>query len=393
MQVPVEKALSRARGRNSPEPFPPTTVGRATHGSALPPAMPPHIVLLLGDDYPWQMWPRTAEMAALTPTLAATFVSDGLDLTRHYAARMCAPSRASLLSGRLMHRVYDMSHGMSACLGISPGMTTLATKLAEGAAYRTHFVGKWHVGYATQSYAPWHRGFESSYGFLANAVDHFTHCSYRAPPADDYSARMWCRTTAGKHDHDASVLYDWFEADGEDVRYMSPGRPGYTNATYLTELHTSRATEIIGQHAALRGTAPLFLYLAFAAVHSPLQATPELLARVDALRGDAYFESCGWFDWGPHANPTPLNPASPQPTRPSADDGGERSTCVPWKRRLIEAMALSIDDAVAAVVGALHEGGMWEDSLMVSMSTHTCACHTHTALIHHHAMATRHTCV
>ena len=41
--------------------------------------------------------------------------------------------------------------------------------------------------------------------------------------------------------------------------------------------------EVIRAHdAAVR---PLFLYLALAAVHSPLQATPELLARVDAVRG------------------------------------------------------------------------------------------------------------
>jgi hypothetical protein len=105
-------------------------------------------------------------------------------------------------------------------------------------------------------------------------------------------------------------LYDWFEVfEGGEPSYLSPGHERY-NETYLTTLHEQRARQIILNH---NRTRPLFLLLAAAAVHSPLQATPALLARVDAIRGSDYWRRCGWFDWGTQHNPTPLNPASPLP--------------------------------------------------------------------------------
>ena len=131
-----------------------------------PAAASPSIVYLLGDDYPWQLWPRAgnAQARALLPRLSETFVDNGLDLQRHYAYALCAPARASLLTGRWPHRVYETS-SMRACKGVSPAMGIIAEKL-KGAGYATHFVGKWHAGYVTESYVPWRRGFDSAYGFL-----------------------------------------------------------------------------------------------------------------------------------------------------------------------------------------------------------------------------------
>ena len=69
---------------------------------------------------------------------------------------------------------------------------------------------QWHVGYVTQSYAPWARGFDTSYGFFANGVDHFSKCSYRAASPFNRSDGAWCRTL-GKSD--PRRLYDWLEPE------------------------------------------------------------------------------------------------------------------------------------------------------------------------------------
>ena len=61
-------------------------------------------------------------------------------MERHYAYSLCAPARASLLTGRWPHRAYETS-SMRACKGVSPGMSTIAERLKEGANYATHFVG------------------------------------------------------------------------------------------------------------------------------------------------------------------------------------------------------------------------------------------------------------
>ena len=88
--------------------------------------------------------PRDANdaMHLLLPNVRETFIRDGLHLERQYTYKLCAPARASLLSGRWPHRAYDLVGGMRACKGLSPGMTNLAEKLRDGASYECHFVGK-----------------------------------------------------------------------------------------------------------------------------------------------------------------------------------------------------------------------------------------------------------
>ena len=142
------------------------------------PTRKPHIVFLLADDFAYEMWPRrnnnSSAARALLPNIARHFVSDGLQLERHYSYKLCAPARASLLSGRWPHRAYELEGGMRACKGLSPGVTTLAEKLRDGAGYDCHFVGKWHLGYATPEYCPWRRGFRSSEGYFGSGIDKFT---------------------------------------------------------------------------------------------------------------------------------------------------------------------------------------------------------------------------
>ena len=104
-------------------------------------ALRPHILLLLADDYPWELRPAERSNERLVPRIRRHFVLEGLDLQRMYAYPLCAPARSSLLSGRWPHRAYPLAGGMRSCKGLSPGLTNLAERLKEGAGYRTHFVG------------------------------------------------------------------------------------------------------------------------------------------------------------------------------------------------------------------------------------------------------------
>ena len=115
------------------------------------PILKPNVIFLLADDFPYELWPRANNPAAraLLPGLASSFVDNGLDLERFYTSQICAPARASLLTGRWPHRAYETS-SMRACKGISPAMGTIAEKL-RGAGYSTALVGKWHAGYVTRS--------------------------------------------------------------------------------------------------------------------------------------------------------------------------------------------------------------------------------------------------
>jgi arylsulfatase A-like enzyme len=64
----------------------------------------PNIVLILADDMGYGDFGCFSEGRATTPTLDQ-LVRDGLCLTQHYSASpVCAPARASLLTGRYPHR-------------------------------------------------------------------------------------------------------------------------------------------------------------------------------------------------------------------------------------------------------------------------------------------------
>ena len=66
----------------------------------------PHIIYNLADDWAWPTWPDVGGLPrAMLPNVADLFVDGALTLDQHYAARACAPSRRSLLSGRFVHAI------------------------------------------------------------------------------------------------------------------------------------------------------------------------------------------------------------------------------------------------------------------------------------------------
>ena len=170
---------------------------------------------------------------AKTPRMDA-LVREGVELDRHYVQPVCTPTRAALLSGRYPRRFGSHALVPSNLRAMPPGTRTVASAL-QSVGYFTALAGKWHLG-ALPEWGPNHYGFQKSYGTMTGAADPWTH-KYRKGPFED----TWHR--------DGSRL----DEEGN-----------------ATELVTKEAQQLI---EGKRG--PWFVYVAFHAVHTPVDAPEE----------------------------------------------------------------------------------------------------------------------
>src|SRR4029079_4320885 len=108
--------------------------------------------------------------------------------------------------------------------GLPLSETTIATRL-KAAGYVTGLVGKWHLGSGPE-FHPQKRGFDDFFGFLGGAHDYF---------------------------EDQGILRGTQQVDEKE---------------YLTDAFGREAVAFIEKHK----SEPFFLYLAFNAVHTPMQA-------------------------------------------------------------------------------------------------------------------------
>jgi arylsulfatase B len=127
--------------------------------------------------------------------------------------------------------------GSQQAVGVPLHLSMLPQVLQKEAGYATHMVGKWHLGFCNWQYAPTRRGFQSFTGYLTGVQDYYT----RVMTGDRYSG------------------YDFRE--NETLSFAE-------NGTYTTFTFTQRAVDLIAKHDVQQ---PLFLYLPFPNVHSPLQ--------------------------------------------------------------------------------------------------------------------------
>ena len=189
----------------------------------------PNIIVVLSDDLGWgDVGFHGSEIR--TPTLDA-LAGKGVQLDRYYTYAVCSPTRAALMSGRS-----SLETGVDAPVSLDASLpmdSTLLPQHLKARGYQTMLVGKWHLGQADVAWMPFNRGFDSYYGFLGGFIDHYTHIS-------------------------PDGALDW-QRNGVTVR-----EEGYT-----TDLITREAVKTIKSRDKTR---PFFLYLAYDAPHTPLQA-------------------------------------------------------------------------------------------------------------------------
>lgn len=196
----------------------------------------PNIVFIMADDLGW------ADVAfhggsPPTPHLDR-LASQGLELTQHYVAPVCSPTRTGLMTGRYWSRFGITTPTNERAL---PWDTRTLPKALQSCGYESCLVGKWHLG-SKPEWGPNHYGFNHSYGSLAGGVTAWSH-RYKTGPF----SITWHRN--GK----------LLEEEG-----------------HVTDLLTQEAVDWIAN----RSDQPFFLYVPFSAVHLPINEPREWLAKV-----------------------------------------------------------------------------------------------------------------
>jgi len=198
----------------------------------------PNIIILLADDLGYADVGFQGCKDIPTPNLDA-LAKSGVRCTNGYVSGpYCSPTRAGLLTGRYQTRFgHEFNPGAGPEIGLPLTETTIADRF-KAAGYATGLVGKWHLGGAAK-FQPPKRGFDDYFGFLGGA-------------------------------------HAYFPEKGAPI---FRGTNAVEEKTYLTDAFAREAVAFIDQHK----KDPFFLYLAFNAVHTPMQATDDRLKKFEAI--------------------------------------------------------------------------------------------------------------
>jgi arylsulfatase A-like enzyme len=254
----------------------------------------PNILVILADDLGYADVGFQGCTDIPTPNLDA-LAKRSVRCTSGYVTHpFCSPTRAGLLTGRYQqHFGHEMNPAWDPAnprLGLPLSQVTLPQVL-KTVGYATACIGKWHLG-AHESLHPNRRGFDDYFGILGGG-------------------------------------HIYLPGGRGGAEYQIPlDRNGQSEplAEYLTTVLGREAASYIRKHSSPSATSrqPWFLYLAFNAPHTPLQATDELLARAKHIEDEA--------------------------------------------RRGYAALLMGLDDAVGQTLAALRDSGQEENTLVFFFS-------------------------
>jgi arylsulfatase A-like enzyme len=201
----------------------------------------PNVLILLADDLGYADVGFHGCKDIPTPNLDA-LAQGGVRCTNGYVSGpYCSPTRAGLLTGRYQQRFGHEFNPAGLNAGLPVGEATLVERF-KAAGYVTGLVGKWHLG-SGAAFQPQKRGLDEFFGFLGGGHTYFA---------------------------------------GSSKTILRSKEPA-PEKEYLTDAFGREAVSFIERHAAK----PFLLYLAFNAVHTPMEAPEDRLKRFDSIADKA----------------------------------------------------------------------------------------------------------
>lgn len=296
----------------------------------------PNAIFILADDlgygdtgFTWQNARAEGLPRIKTPNLDR-LARRGVVLSNHYcAAPVCAPSRASILTGRIQGECSLRDN----CFDRPFSETKTLGTVMRDAGYETWAVGKWGLAGGGESGQPvsshpLDRGFDYFYGFL---------------------------------DHMAGHTYYHYEGS---VRGAFMGiTENRTNATdsakgiYSTDLFAAKTKQLISDHMARSPEKPFFLYLAVNTIHGSGWSGDDLKCKTPLhVPGRPYPEE--GVTW-------PLSP-EPEDSRNTWID--PQYAGLPTSAARYATAITRLDDAIGDIMRHLERHGISDDTLIIFTS-------------------------
>lgn len=261
-------------------------------------ARPPNIVVILADDLGYNDITAFGGGVAggLVPTPNIDSIArSGVTFANGYAGNAtCAPSRAAMLTGRYATRFgfeftptpvafsrvvgsFRAPGGVHPPIFVRdkvsqtpsnpdvlavPASEITVAELLRGRGYHTVHLGKWHLG-GVKGQRPEDQGFDESLGFMAGASMFL--------PANHPEV------VNSRQDFDPIDRFLW---GVQPFTVQFNGGPFFAPERYMTDYLTDNAVQVVRANR----NRPFFLYLAYNAPHTPLQATREDYDALSAIK-------------------------------------------------------------------------------------------------------------
>ncbi len=207
----------------------------------------PNIIFILADDLGYGDLSCYGQKKFTTPHLDR-MAEEGVRFTDHYSgSTVCAPARCSLMTGFHTGHAWVRGnygggpHGWGACLELRPEDVTVA-ELLRKAGYATGAFGKWSLGVAETTGAPWKKGVDEWFGYLNQGYAHFYYPEY---------------------------LYH------NEKKVMLEGNTDGNRRQYSHDLIAEKSLEFVAQNK----DRPFFLYWAITIPHAELLVPEDSLAK------------------------------------------------------------------------------------------------------------------
>jgi arylsulfatase A-like enzyme len=264
----------------------------------------PNIILIIADDLGYSDVGFNGSIDIKTPHLDHLAQNGVICSSAYVAHPFCGPSRAGMITGRYPHAFgsqYNLPANSEVLNEGIPLSEIFISDVLKKSGYHTGAIGKWHLG-AVERFHPNKRGFDEFYGFLGGGHKYFP---------KEYKAAYEKQKNLG-----TKIIFDYLkplEYNGKDVD---------DDTNYLTDELSNQAVKFVNKAA--KKDDPFFLYLAYNAPHTPLEATEEDLAVFSNIKDK--------------------------------------------KRRTFAAMVYAVDRGVGKLVESLKENKQLENTLIVFLS-------------------------